>query len=250
MCSRGRTPWLGSFPADRIERCPQPLDRFEGLAPVLVVLAPGALDVGDEVAVGVGMGVAHPVEPGRCVVGSSERDQPKDELHDPCRVALDELWSELVQPQPNGLHCDVGVGALRHAHRANDGRPDHLARAVDVTRRHRVPQGPGDVAALLQHAARPLVGRREPRSPPTPPVDSAGRRRTGGGTDTSQPAAPTGTTNRFAVSTRSSSAPDSSLPVTAKHSSASNASSTEVSTRNSATIGCEGWTGPRSEGSR
>ena len=112
--------------------------------------------------------------------------------------------------------------------------PGPLGPAVDVTRRHRMPQGPGDVAALLQHAARPFVGRREPAAPNAP--SRLRRKAPNRWWYRYQPTrCPTGTTNRFAVGTRSSSAPDSSLPVTAKHSSASNASSTEVSTRNSAT---------------
>ena len=128
--SDNRPRFGGRPPTASRARC-RTADRLQRLAPVLMVLAPRPLDQGGQLAVGVRVGPANPVEPRRCVVGPVQRDQPDQELHHPGRVGLDERRPELVQPQAHGLGRDVGT--LRHAHRATESRHGGSARRA----RHR-----------------------------------------------------------------------------------------------------------------
>ena len=165
-------PRFGRIAADRIHRDAQAAERLQWLPAVLVVLAPRALDERGELAVGIGVGPANPLQPRRGVVRRGRRDQPDDELHDPCRLGLDERGAELVQPQ---------------AHRpdATSAPSDMLMDAPSAARRIRPARStspiamaccsaPLDVAPLLEARARPIV--RRPHASTRPSDASRARR--------------------------------------------------------------------------
>ena len=146
-------------------------DRLERLAPVLVVLAPRPLDERGELAVGVRMGPANPLQPRRRVVRS------RSSVISPISSSTTHAGSvsigrraELVQPQAHGP--DGVVGAVGHAHRAAERRPQDPPGAIHVAAspsraaaRRRRPRDPRAPAHARSCAARSLDApeRRQPR---------------------------------------------------------------------------------------
>ena len=102
-----------------------------------------------------------------------------------------------------------------HAHRSTDRRAQDVAGPADVAHRHGVLQRAGDVAALLERSARPVVGGAEPASSRATPAGPAGRRRTGGGSGTSRPARPAAPGTGWRRAGARGSQPHRSTPVTA-----------------------------------
>src|SRR4249919_575447 len=102
----------------RVDRRVGVWDRSQRLPPVLMMLAPRPFDDRDELAVGVWVRRADSLQPLRRVVGTGDRDQADQELHDPDWIRLDERRAELLQPEADraGGH----LGTVGHAHRPID----------------------------------------------------------------------------------------------------------------------------------
>ena len=69
--------------AEGLHRHAEAADRFQRLPPVLVVLAPRALDQGSELTVGVGMGALDALQPLRRIVAPGQRDQARSGTRGP-----------------------------------------------------------------------------------------------------------------------------------------------------------------------
>ena len=153
---------LAGWPPVQRDQCPLLVaQRRQRLPAMLAVLAPGAFDEREERALGVRVGLANPLQPRRRILGAAERDQPDQELQERVRIGVDGHLTELVQPQPDRLHGDAG--AVGEAHGAGGRLDQDLPGPLGVADRHHVLQRAGDVAAFLQHPARPVVGGVQPR---------------------------------------------------------------------------------------
>ena len=128
---------------------------------MLVMLGARHLDQRGELAVGLRMGPANPLQPGRSVVGVAQGDQSDEQLHHPRRVGLDRRRAELVQPQADRPHGEVRL--LQRARRTTERGPHDPARTIRVGHRHGLLQRADVIPTILEGRTRPIVRRPEPR---------------------------------------------------------------------------------------
>ena len=117
--------------------------------------------------------------------GAADGDQADEQLEDLPRVGSHGLGTVVVQPRADRLRRHLGaLGQLidRAIAASRTRRPRSGRRAP-----WRAARAPGDVAARLEGAARPVVGGAQPRPRRARPAAPAGTRRTGGGSGTSSP---------------------------------------------------------------